>query len=151
MDSDDEIKQVILEEINDFQPDTIITWDTVQGLYGHPHHIKVGQLVVEVYEENGENTEFPVEAVYGSTVSVWLREVLKKLSPMYQRGYYRINSDESVEPEFSLRTKAFGEYRREAFAVYSKRRAVQSLNPLSGFPTAVEDFVFDREYFYQSY
>ena len=129
----------------------IITWDTVKGLYGHPHHVRVGKLVVEICQENRENPEFPVKAVYSTTVSVWIREALKKLSPMYQRGYYRINSDESVEPEFSLKTKDFGAHRREAFAVYSKRRAVQSLNPLSGFPTLIEDFVFDREYFYRSY
>jgi len=148
--SDDEIEQVILEKINDFQPDTIITWDTVKGLYGHPHHIRVGQLAVEMCEENGENPEFPVEAVYGSTVSVWLREILKQVSPMYQKGYYRVNDEESVEPEFSLVTSDFGDSRRDAFAVYAAEEAVQSLNPFSGSPT-LEDFVFDREYFYQSY
>ncbi|MBG7610268.1 MAG: PIG-L family deacetylase [Anaerolineae bacterium] len=150
MDSDDEIKQVILEKINDYQPDTIITWDTVKGLYGHPHHIRVGQLVVEVCEENGENTEFPVEAVYGSTVSVWLREILKQISPMYQKGYYRVNDEESIEPEFSIATSDFGDSRRDSFAVYAAEGAVQGLNPLSGYPT-LENFVFDREYFYQSY
>ena len=150
MDSDDEIQQVILEKINDYQPDTIITWDTVKGLYGHPHHIKVGELVVEVCQENGENTEFPVDAVYGSTVSVWLREILKQVSPMYQKGYYEVNDEESIEPEFSLDTSDFGDSRRDAFAVYSAEKAVQSLNPLSGSPI-LEDFVIDREYFYQSY
>ena len=147
---DDEIKQVILEKINDYQPDTIFTWDTVKGLYGHPHHIRIGQLAVEVCEENDENPEFPVEVVYGSTVSVWLREILKQISPMYQEGYYRVNDEESVEPEFSLATSDFGDSRRDAFAVYAAEGAVQSLNPLSGSPT-LEDFVFDREYFYQSY
>ena len=116
----------------------------------HPHHIKVGELVVEVCQENGENTEFPVDAVYGSTVSVWLREILKQVSPMYQKGYYEVNDEESIEPEFSLDTSDFGDSRRDAFAVYSAEKAVQSLNPLSGSPI-LEDFVFDREYFYQSY
>jgi len=148
--SDDEIKQVILEIINDYQPDTIITWDTVKGLYGHPHHIRVGQLVVELCQENRENPEFPVDVVYGTTVSVWLREILKQISPMYQEGYYRVNDEESVEPEFSLATSDFGDSRRAAFAVYAAEGAVQSLNPFSGSPM-LEDFVFDREYFYQSY
>ena len=80
-----------------------------------------------------------------------VREVLKKASPMYQRSYYRISPGESVEPEFALQTRDFAEQRRRAFAVYSKRRAVRDLNPLSAFPTFVEDFVFDREYFYQSF
>ena len=66
--SDDEIKQVILERIDQYQPDTIITWDTEKGLYGHVHHIRVGQLVVEVCQENSETPEFPVETVYGSTL-----------------------------------------------------------------------------------
>lgn len=146
-----EIKQVILEKIHHYKPDTIITWDTTKGLYGHQHHVLVGRLVVELCQENRENPEFPVSAVYASTVSVWIREALKKLSPMYQRNYYRINSDESIEPEFSLKTKDFSDQRRKAFAVYWKRGAVQGLNPLSGFPTVISDFVFDREYFYQSY
>ena len=114
------------------------------------HNVSFGQLTVEVCEENGENIEFPVNAVYGSTVSVWLREILKQISPMYQKGYYRVNDEESVEPEFSLATSDFGDSRRDAFAVYAAEKAVQSLNPFSGSPT-LEDFVFDREYFYQSY
>lgn len=149
--SDAEIKHVILDKIHHYQPNTIITWDTAKGLYGHPHHVRVGKLVLEVCQENRENLEFPVDAVYSTTVPVWIREALKRLSPMYRRHYYEINSGESIEPEFSLRTKNFAEHRRAAFAVYSKRGATQSLNPLSGFPNVVEDFVFDREYFYQSY
>ena len=89
--------------------------------------------------------------MYASTVSVWIREALKRLSPIYQRRYYEISDGESIEPEFSLETADFAESRRAAFAVYSKRVIVGGLNPLSGFPTAVQDFVFDREYFYQSY
>jgi LmbE family N-acetylglucosaminyl deacetylase len=149
--SDAAIKQLILERILHYKPSTIITWDTAKGLYGHQHHVRVGRLIVELCEENRDSPGFPVNAVYATTVSVWIREALKKLSPMFQRRYYEISSGESIEPEFSLQTKDFAEQRREAFAVYSKRRAVQNLNPLSGFPTAIEDFVFDREYFYRSY
>lgn len=148
---DEAVKKVILEHIERTQPDTIITWDTVKGLYGHPHHVRVGHLVVELCRENRSSPDFPVKAVYGSTVSVWIREALKRLSPMYQRRYYEIGDEESIEPEFSLRTAPFADDRRAAFAVYSKRGAVRGLNPLSGFPTFVEDFVFDREYFYRSH
>ncbi len=48
-------------------------------------------------------------------------------------------------------TKELANTRRNAFAVYAKRGAVRGLNPLSDFPEEIEDFVFDREYFYQSY
>ena len=51
----------------------------------------------------------------------------------------------------TVATLAFADERRRAFAVYSKRGAVRGLNPLTGFPDAIEGFVFDREYFYQSY
>ena len=146
-----EIKQVILDKILHYQPDTLITWDTAKGLYGHPHHVRVAKLVLDVCQENREDLEFPVGAVYSTTVPVWIREALKRLSPMYRRHYYKISSGESIEPGFSLRTKNFAEHRRAAFAVYSKRGATQSLNPLSGFPNVVGDFVFDREYLYQSY
>lgn len=148
---DASIKEIILEQIDRSQPNSIITWDTAKGLYGHPHHVRVGRLVVELCRENREKPEFPVKAVYATTVSVWIREALKRLSPMFQRRYYEISDGESIEPEFSLRTASFAADRRAAFAVYFRRRAVQSLNPLSGFPTAIEDFVFDREYFYRSY
>lgn len=146
-----EIKQLILEKIYQHQPNAIITWDTAKGLYGHPHHVRVGQLVVELCQENRGDPVFPVNAVYASTVSVWIREALKRLSPIYQRRYYEISDGESIEPEFSLETADFAESRRAAFAVYSKRAIVGGLNPLSGFPTVIQDFVFDREYFYQSY
>lgn len=148
---DADIKQVILDAIGSFQPDTIITWDTVKGMYGHPHHVRVGQLVVEVCRANRENPDFSVQAVYGSTVSVWIREVLKRLAPVYKRRYYEINDQESVVPEFSLATKTFSDQRRAAFAAYEKRAITQSTNPLSGAPHAIQDFVFDREYFYRSY
>ena len=149
--TDSEIKPIILERIRSFHPDTIITWDTEKGLYGHPHHVRVARLAIEICNENKMDPAFPVKAVYSSTVSVWIREALKKLSPMYQRRYYEISKGESIEPTFSLATSEFADYRRSAFAVYVKRGAVQGLNPLSGAPKVIEDFVFDREYFYQSY
>ena len=100
MNSAEDTKQIVLEKINLYQPDTIITWDTVKGLYGHPHHVQVGKLVLEVCQENVDNPNFPVKSVYGSTVSVWIREILKKVSPMYQNGYYKINDEESIEREW---------------------------------------------------
>jgi N-acetylglucosamine malate deacetylase 2 len=149
---DASVKKVILQLINEFQPDTIITWDTEKGLYGHPHHVRVARLAIEICKEYAGNKAFPVKAVYGNTLSVWLREILKRSSPIFQRRYYEISPNESIEPEFSLATKEFSESRKQAFAVYEETRGpVLSLNPLAGQPAWLQNFVFDREYFYRAY
>ncbi len=105
---------------------------------------------MQLCEENIDNTDFTVNTVYGSTISVWLRDILKQVSPMYEQGYYRVNDEESIIPEFSLATSDFGDQRSAAFEVYSNEPAVQGLNILSGFDL-LENFVFDREYFYVSF
>ena len=143
------IKIAIRERIESFEPDAIITWDTEKGLYGHPHHVRVARLSIEVAREY--LTEGKVIPVFSSTVAVWIREALKELSPIYQRRYYQISPGESIEPTFALSTGQLANTRRSAFAIYHKRGAVGALNPLADFPTHVEDFVFDREYFYQSF
>lgn len=149
--ADEQIENAILERIIAYRPDSIITWDTEKGLYGHPHHVRVARLAIEVVQTHQNDPDFPKVSVYSSTVSVWIREVLKRLSPIYQRRYYEISPGESIEPTYSLSTKKFAEARRKAFAVYHKRGAVRGLNPLADFPSQIEDFVFDREYFYQSF
>ncbi len=147
--ADEPIKAAIRRHIDRFQPDAIITWDTEKGLYGHRHHVRVAELTIEVAE--GYLSQGRTISVFSSTVAVWIREALKELSPLYQRRYYEISPGESIEPAFALATGNFADLRRSAFAVYHKRGAVGALNPLAEFPTQIEDFVFDREYFYRSF
>ena len=142
---------LVLSKIEQYQPDTLLTWDTEKGLYGHKDHVRVARLLLDLCKRQEDDAQFSVNAVYSSTVSVWWRELLKKISPMYHQRYYAISNAESIEPEFSLSTRALAGERRAAFALYAKRGIVSGLNPFSGLPDFVGDAAFDREYFYKSF
>ena len=147
----EQFDQLLLRKISEYTPDTLLTWDTEKGLYGHKDHVRVARLLVDLCERNRHLPSFSVRAIYSSTVSIWWRELLKLISPMYRDRYYAMSSNESIPPEFSLATRAFADQRRMAFQVYEKRGIVNNLNPFAGLPTLVGDTVFDREYFYQSF
>lgn len=64
----EEIKSTIRELIKTYQPTTILTYDDIVGLYGHPDHVVMSKLTREVVKEemNKENT--PVKRLYMATL-----------------------------------------------------------------------------------
>lgn len=79
----EKVASTLLQKVKKFQPSVVFTLDNIKGGYGHPEHIFISQLVVDLFETG----ELQVERIYQSVytdhmereiVDKWLGERMKK-------------------------------------------------------------------------
>ncbi|HAD97593.1 MAG TPA: hypothetical protein DCG19_09315 [Cryomorphaceae bacterium] len=79
----EKVSLAIVEKVNDFLPSVIFTLDDVKGGYGHPEHVFISRLVLDLFQ----NGQLPNQRIYQSVftphmekeiVYTWLGERLKK-------------------------------------------------------------------------
>ncbi|MEO1654429.1 MAG: PIG-L family deacetylase [Bacteroidota bacterium] len=58
------VAQALIEKVNDFQPSVIFTLDNEKGGYGHPDHIFISQLVVDLFKSGKLNAQRIYQSVF---------------------------------------------------------------------------------------
>lgn len=58
------VEQEIQKKINQFQPSVIFTLDSEMGGYGHPEHVFISQLVVDLAKADSIQPEYIYQSVY---------------------------------------------------------------------------------------
>lgn len=58
------VKAELIENISQFEPAVIFTLDNEIGGYGHPEHVFISQLVLELAEADSISTEYIYQSVY---------------------------------------------------------------------------------------
>lgn len=64
----EDIKKTIKELIHQYKPTTVITYDDIVGLYGHPDHVVMSKLTKEVVTEEMEKEDSTVKRLYFATL-----------------------------------------------------------------------------------
>lgn len=59
----DKVSEVLIKRINEFNPSVIFTLDNIKGGYGHPDHIFLSQLVLDLFNEDKINSQFIYQSV----------------------------------------------------------------------------------------
>lgn len=147
--TDLELDSAILMHINTFQPDILVTFDHVKGLYGHPDHIRSTEAVLRVCKSNNN---LPVEKIIGVTLPKKLTKLALKYAPSFKRRFYRFNKMELPQPEFAIKNYAGYNEKELAIEAYQKRKVIGTMMPLRKYlPKGLFHFIHDRDYFYTLY
>jgi LmbE family N-acetylglucosaminyl deacetylase len=79
----EKVSKAIIQKVNGFNPSVIFTLDNIKGGYGHPEHIFISQLLMDVFEEGKIEIDRIYQSVYtdhmeNEIVDKWLGERMKK-------------------------------------------------------------------------
>ena len=59
----EKVATALIARVNEFNPSVLFTWDNIKGGYGHPDHIFISQLVLDLFKEDKINTQLIYQAV----------------------------------------------------------------------------------------
>lgn len=146
----DSIKQVILEEIRQFQPSTVITHDDRVGLYGHPDHRLTARYVFELCQQYADSAAFPVQVVYGVTLSEGMINTALQISKGFQKSYPKEPGKGLPAPEVCVVVTPYGQQKLDAAKAHQTQwESLGDLMPLHDkLPTWLYFRIFAKEYFY---
>ena len=79
----EKVAEALVKKINSFKPSVLFTLDNEKGGYGHPDHIFISQLVVDLLRENKLNADRIYQSVYTDhmeeeIVDKWLKAKLEE-------------------------------------------------------------------------
>lgn len=153
----DKVAQSIITKVNVFKPSVIFTLDNIKGGYGHPEHIFISQLVLELFQEKKLSVEKVYQSVYtnhmeSEIVDKWLKEQMDKWgyphSSTIANELYKI--DGMPEPTVQVNILNVAETKMSYLKAYdeSVRKNLRKFIPYyEEFPAETYFKVFDREFF----
>jgi LmbE family N-acetylglucosaminyl deacetylase len=162
----DEIKQqfltekvagAIVEKVNAFNPSVIFTLDNIKGGYGHPEHIFLSQLVVDLFTEKKINIQRIYQSVYtdhmeSEIVDKWLKARMEKWG--YPHASDIANEmygiDGMPSPDVQVTISDFAETKMNYLMAYEEdvRKNLRKFIPYyEDFDAETYFTVFDKEYF----
>lgn len=147
----------LVAKVNAYNPSVIFTLDNIKGGYGHPEHIFISQLVVDLFSSK----QIPVQAIYQSVytdhmeeeiVDTWLKAKMDKW------GYPHPSSianqlygiDGMPEPTVQINISDFAETKMKYLRAYPEkvRKNIRKFIPYYEDNDAETYFsIFDREFF----
>lgn len=79
----EKVSNILISKINNFKPSVIFTLDNLKGGYGHPEHIFISQLVLDLFTEHKTDCQRVYQSVYTNhmekeIIDKWLAERMKK-------------------------------------------------------------------------
>lgn len=81
----DKVAEALIPFINDYNPSVLFTLDNIKGGYGHPDHVFLSQLIVDLYREG----KIPAERLYQSVITRHMeKEIDKWLKPQMEKWGY---------------------------------------------------------------
>lgn len=79
----EKITAALIQKVNDFKPSAIFTLDNVKGGYGHPEHIYISQLVLDLFQAGKLDCQRIYQSVFTDhmereIVDTWLKAKMEK-------------------------------------------------------------------------
>lgn len=143
------LEAAIWRGIKMFKPETILTYDTNKGLYGHVDHIRTACAVEHICKQSQGDANFCVKQVIGTTQPAKLMEVLMAYSPKFKKRFYKVNTLNLPLPDFSVKVFSVREAKEELFTNYNKRKIISNLLPHKKFlPSVVFHHLHNKDYMY---
>ncbi len=153
----DKVARAIIQKVNEFKPSVIFTLDNVKGGYGHPEHIFISQLVLNLFEEGEIDIQKVYQSVYTNSMETeivdnWLTTKMKKWgypnTSLIANELYGI--DGMPEPTVQVNITAFAEIKMKYLRAYEEnvRKNLRKFIPYyEEFDAKTYFEVFDREFF----
>lgn len=153
----DKVAEAIIQKVRDFKPSVIFTLDNEKGGYGHPEHIFISQLVLDLFNEGKIDIQKVYQSVFTNSmeteiVDKWLAENMKKW------GYPHTSSianelygiDGMPEPTVQVNITEVAETKMKYLRAYDEdvRKNLRKFIPYyEEFDAKTYFEIFDREFF----
>ncbi|MCZ4409061.1 PIG-L family deacetylase [Cryomorphaceae bacterium 1068] len=153
----EKVAAALVEKINAFNPSVLFTLDNEKGGYGHPDHVFISQLVVDLLSENKINAQRIYQSVYTDhmeevIVDTWLK------AKMEEWGYPHASTianemygiDGMPEPDVQVDIFPYAETKMNYLRDYpeSAKRNLRKFIPYyEEFDAKTYFAIFNREFF----
>ncbi|HKK38177.1 MAG TPA: PIG-L family deacetylase [Cryomorphaceae bacterium] len=153
----DKVADALIKKINAFGPSVIFTLDNEKGGYGHPEHIFISQLVLDLYNEDRIDAQRIYQSVYTDhmeeeIVDKWLKSKMEKWgyphASTIANEMYGING--MPEPDVQIDITPYAATKMEYLLEYPEK----AKSNLRKFIPYYDEFdaetyfsIFDREFF----
>lgn len=169
----DSVKSVISQIITRDAPSVIFTLDDSIGLYGHPEHVLISQMITSICKDQRSQEDFPVKRIYQSVLPPDMAEgILVKYSKLHpylncKRLYWhwtqRYRDSENIyteakqtygcsgmpSPDVEISVREYSRYRKGFITCFpTERKNFKRFVPFFHWYThRIYYGVFDKEYF----
>jgi LmbE family N-acetylglucosaminyl deacetylase len=153
----EKVADEIVEKVNAFNPSVIFTLDNIKGGYGHPEHIFISQLVLDLFTEKKINIQRIYQSVYtdhmeAEIVDKWLKARMEKWG--YPHASDIANEMYGIDgmpaPDVQISIADFAEIKMKYLMAYDEnvRKNLRKFIPYyEEFDAKTYFNIFDKEYF----
>ncbi len=153
----DKVARALIGKINAFGPSVLFTLDNVKGGYGHPEHIFLSQLVLDLKNDSSIRVQRIYQSVYTdhmehAIVDTWLKARMEKWG--YPHASTLANElygiDGMPEPTVQVTIAGFEETKMRYLRAYPEevRKNLRKFIPYyEEFDAGTYFGIFDREFF----
>jgi len=145
----DSLRMCIGDAINLSSPSVIFMLDNVIGLYGHPEHVVVGQVVEEYCRYYHDTAGFPVKKIYQGVLPPSHAEKLMGNTSTYSGGKEIYKCDGMPLPDVQVDIYPYAKKKKSVFLAHaSQHRNLKKFFPSYKYiPSKIYFRIFDKEYF----
>ena len=145
----DSLKMYIQEAIFKYKPSVIFMIDNVIGLYGHPEHVLVGQVVEEICKLNKDSLDFSVGKIYQLVLPHSQAEKIMGNKDTYQNGKIIYGCNGMPPPDVQINISSFAKTKKKVFFAHaSQHRNLKKFIPYYHYyPGWIYFRIFNNEYF----
>ena len=152
-----QIRPALIAKINEFKPSVLFTLDNIKGGYGHPEHIFISQLVMDLFLADSITAERIYQSVFTDhmeeeIVYKWLDQQLKKWG--FPNGSIEANELYGItgmpDPDVQITIQDVAAEKMEYLQAYpeSVRKNLRKFMPYyEEFDAKTYFGLFDREFF----
>lgn len=153
----EKVANALIKKINEYDPSVIFTLDNIKGGYGHPEHIFISNLVVELFQDGLIHNQRIYQSVYTdhmehSIVDIWLKNKMEKWGypnpSEIANALYGI--DGMPEPDVEITISDYATVKKNYLMAYpeSARKNLRKFIPyFQEFDAKTYFGVFDKEFF----
>lgn len=151
------VEKLLIKEVNDFQPSVIFTLDNIVGAYGHPDHVFISQLVLDLSKADSISPSYIYQNVLTDHMenTIHARLAKKMKSWGFKENEWEFTKktyevDGAPEPTTQIHIKKYAQQKMNYLKSYNKRER----QVMGFYIPAFEDYsadeyfkIFDREFF----
>lgn len=153
----EKVSKVLIKKVNEFNPNVVFTLDDVKGAYGHPDHVFISKLVLNLAEKKLIKCQKIYQAVYtphmeNEIVYKWLDAQLKEWKypnlSLIANNLYNIKG--MPEPSVQIRITQQAQAKMDYLLAYDEdvRKNIRKFIPYyEDFDAKTYFGVFDKEFF----
>lgn len=152
----EKVATALITRVNEFNPSVLFTLDNIKGGYGHPDHIFISQLVLDLFKEGKINAQWIYQVVLTKHMEVeidkWQKPKMEKwgypqASPIANELY---GIDGMPEPTVQVNIFEAAETKMKYLRAYDEdvRKNLRKFIPYyEEFDAKTYFSIFDREFF----